>query len=29
MADANSLGIKYFQVSAKTSAKDDINALIC
>lgn len=26
--DANALGVKYFEVSAKTSSKDEIDALI-
>ena len=28
LMDANALGIKYFEVSAKTSPKDQIDALI-
>lgn len=27
-ADSAALGVKYFEVSAKTSSKDDIDALI-
>jgi GTPase SAR1 family protein len=27
--EANALGVKYFEISAKTSSKDEINALIC